>query len=40
MESSSSDGDMIVVSGGSAGYLEASGLLRGQMAGIPFELLV
>jgi hypothetical protein len=38
MESSSWDGDMIVVSGGSASYLEASGLSRGQMAGIPLSL--
>jgi hypothetical protein len=29
---------MIVVSGGSAGYLEASGLSRSQMAGIPFGI--
>ena len=35
MESSSWDGEIIVVSGGSASYLEASGLSRSQMAGIP-----
>jgi hypothetical protein len=29
---------MIVVSGGSASYPEASGLSRGQMAGIPLNL--
>ena len=38
MESSSWDGEMIVVSGGSASYLEASGLSRSQMAGIPCGL--
>ena len=38
MESSSWDGEMIVVGGGSASYLEASGLSRSQMAGIPFGL--
>jgi len=38
MESSSWDGEIIVVSGGSASYLEAWGLSRGQMAGIPLNL--
>jgi len=35
MKSSSWDDEVVVVGGGSASYLVASGLLRSQMAGIP-----